>query len=87
MSRIKIYGSKARFSVMAQEIKVYKYQGYMSFRKLIEEIRYSKKCRELNYSSRDNGIIANPRYRIGHYMSGKNKRKGGKRNVSHNKPK
>ena len=65
----------------------YKYQGYMSFRKLIEEIRYSKKCRELNFNSRDNEIIANPRYRIGHYMSGKNKRKGGKRNVSHNKPK
>ena len=64
----------------------YKYQGYLSFRKLIEEIRYSRKCRDLYYRSRDNEVLEKKNYRIGWDVYGKKKR-GGKRNVSHNKPK
>ena len=43
----------------------YKYQGYMPFKKLLEEISYSRKCRELHFESKDNEMIEKRRFRIG----------------------
>lgn len=45
----------------------YKYQGYLSFGKLIEEIRYTRRCKELHFESRDNELMGKRHYRIGTY--------------------
>ena len=60
----------------------YKYQGYLTFRKLIGEIRYSRRCRELHFESRDNEMLEKRRFRIGEEK--KQRRMG---NVSQNKSK
>lgn len=52
----------------------YKYQGYMPFKKLLEEISYSRKCRELHFESKDNKLMERRRYRIGKLMQERRKK-------------